>query len=47
MQSLQNGDRRRMVIMANNGIRGWGPAIDRFRVQGREQGSDVEGSNGC
>ena len=34
-------------MMANNGIRGWGPAIDRFRAHGREQGSDVEGLNDC
>jgi superfamily II DNA helicase RecQ len=46
-QSLQNGDGRRTAMMANNGIRGWGPAIDRFRAQAREQGLDVEGSNGC
>lgn len=36
-------------MMANNGIRGWGPAIDGFRAQGREQGSEgseVGRSNG-
>jgi hypothetical protein len=33
-------------MMANSSIREWGPAIDRFRAQGREQGSEVGRSNG-
>ena len=45
-QSLQDADGRRTAMMANSGIRGWGPAIDRFRAQGREQGSEVGRSNG-
>lgn len=46
-QSLQYADGRRTAMMANNGIMGWGAAIDRFRAQGREQGSEVGGgSNG-
>jgi superfamily II DNA helicase RecQ len=45
-QSLQDADGRRTAMMANSGIRGWSPAIDRFRAQGREQGSEAGRSNG-
>jgi hypothetical protein len=34
------------TTIANDGVRGWGPVIDRSRVQGREQGSEEGVSSG-